>query len=102
MKRNYLAHPNADTANALLDDQVYLDEDPTREGYKTDLFSIGNETYYRDYNIEIERKLSKKWKLRTSYIYQEYNIELIQNKVSPNVEAHIAVLEGLWNVTPKN
>ncbi|MEX2596683.1 MAG: DUF6029 family protein [Salibacteraceae bacterium] len=102
MKRNYLVHPNQDTAFARLDEQVYLDEDPTREGYKVGLLDWGNEIYYRDFNIEIDRKLTKNFKLKASYIYQDYNIELIQNKVSPNVQAHIAVLEGVNKLARKH
>jgi hypothetical protein len=102
MGRDYLAHPNADTAIALLQQQVYLDKDEQRQGYETNLLSWGDEIYYRDYNIEIDRKFTKNFKLKASYVYQNYNIELIQNKVSPNVEAHIAIVEGLNKLSKKH
>lgn len=102
LKRNYLAHPDADTARGILDQQVYLDDDVHREGYTTNLFNVGDEVYYRDYNIEIDRKFNKKFKLKATYVFLEYNIELIQFKVSPNVQAHIAVVEGLNKFSRKH
>jgi hypothetical protein len=102
MDRSYYAHPDADTAIALLEQQTYLEDDPQRLGYETDLLAWGDEVYYRDYNIEIARKFTKNFKLKGSYIYQNYNIELIQFKVSPNVEAHIGVLEGVHKLSRKH
>lgn len=34
-----------DTAIARLDEQVYLTEDPRREGYETSLLDVGDSTY---------------------------------------------------------
>jgi hypothetical protein len=83
--------------------QVYLDKDPTRQGYETTLYSVGDETFYRDYNIEISRKLNKKVKLKGSYIHQQYNIDLIQGTASgSNVVADIAVMEGTFKLAKKH
>ena len=38
-----------------LDSEVYLPNDPSREGYKANLWTFGDKIYYRDYNIEIDR-----------------------------------------------
>lgn len=102
MKRAYLTGDDPDQAISLLDQQVYLEDDPGREGYTTNLLSFSDSVYYRDFNIEIDRKFSKAFKLKLSYIHQEYNIALIQNKVSPNVKAHIAVAEGLHTFAKKH
>lgn len=83
--------------------QVYLDKDPTRQGYETTLFSIGDETFYRDYNVEISRKFNKKVKLKGSYIHQQYNIDLIQGTATgSNVVADITVLEGTFKLARKH
>jgi hypothetical protein len=102
MQRDYLAADDMVAANELLDQYVYLPQDEHREGYTTNLLSVGDEVYYRDYNIEVDRKFNKHFKLKGSYIYQEYNIELILNKVSPNVKANIAVFEGLHTIGRKH
>jgi len=102
LKRDYIVHSHADSARAILDQQVYIPTDSNRIGYNTNLFNVGDEVYYRDYNIEIDRKFNKKFKLKATYVFLEYNIELIQFKVSPNVKAHIAVLEGLNKFSRKH
>jgi len=82
--------------------QVYLPNDPEREGYTTSLLSIGDKKYYQDFNIEIDRKFLKKYKMKFTYIYQEYNIDLIQGTATGhNVYAHIGVIEGLVKFTKK-
>jgi hypothetical protein len=102
LKRDYLVSNDMDSAIALLEEQKYLANDPGREGYTTTLLSVGDSVYYRDFNIEIDRKFSKAFKLKATYVYQEYNIALIQNKVSPNVVAHIGVVEGLHTFAKKH
>ncbi|HAW20624.1 MAG TPA: hypothetical protein DCX14_10615 [Flavobacteriales bacterium] len=102
LKRSYISDANGDTATALLEDFVYLNEDPGREGYTTSLFKASNEVLYRDVNIEVARKFNKAFKLKLSYIYLDYNIFVIQNKVSPNVITHIAVVEGLNKLSKKH
>lgn len=100
--RQYFADPDPVVATELLDQQVYLAADERREGYTSSLFNIGSEVYYRDYNIEVDRKINKNFKLKGTYVYQEYNIELIQNKASTNVLARIWVLEGLNRLSKKH
>ena len=83
--------------------QEYLPNDPTRQGYKTSLFSVGDETFYRDYNIEITRKINKSIKLKGSYIHQNYNIDLVQGTATgSNVIADIAVMEGTFKLAKKH
>ena len=86
-----------------LDSETYLPSDPTREGYKANLWTFGDKIYYRDYNVEIDRKFSKKFKLKTSYIYFVANTDVSQGTaLGKNVHAHIAVLDGLFKVTRKH
>lgn len=83
--------------------QEYLPNDPKRQGYKTSLFSVGDETFYRDYNIEISRKINKSIKLKGSYIHQNYNIDLVQGTATgSNVVADIAVMEGTFKLAKKH
>ena len=86
----------------LLDQQTYLPKDESRLGYKANLFNWGSEVYYRDYNIEVDRKFNKNFKLKGTFAFQEYNIELIQFKASTNVLARIWVLEGLNKLSRKH
>lgn len=98
---NALDTQRISTVSDLLSEE-YLPEDPGREGYTADLFSVGKETYYRDFNIEIDRKFNKWFKLKASYVYQEYNIHLVQGVVAPNIHAHVGILDGLFKLAKKH
>lgn len=72
-------------------------------GYETDYFKIGKEVYYRDINVEISKKINKKWKLILTYLYQEYNKAVIEGKNGiPNVHAHLGIAEITYKVNKKN
>jgi hypothetical protein len=63
-------------------------------GYTSDFFSIGENRYYQDATVEINKKLSKKDKLILTYIYQVYDKDVIEGKIGePQVTAHIAVID---------
>lgn len=86
-----------------LDQEVYLDHDPTREGYRANLWEFGDKVYYRDYNIEIDRKFHKKFKLKTTYVYLVANTDVtLGTALGKNVHAHIGVLDGLYKIDRKN
>lgn len=83
---------------------VYLYSDPQRLGYESDFFSVDpKKVYFRDYNLEIERKISSDWKVKALYAYFEYNIDLIQGKTyGTNVFANVAVADVLHKITKKH
>lgn len=88
---------------AELASQEYLPNDPGREGYTTNLFSIGKTKYYRDYNIEVDRKFSKFFKLKLSYIHMQYNIDLIQGTATgKSVFAEVGVADALFKISRKH
>ncbi|HOS47518.1 MAG TPA: DUF6029 family protein [Bacteroidia bacterium] len=63
-------------------------------GYTSDFFSIGENRYYQDATVEINKKLSKKDKLILTYIYQVYDKDVIEGKIGePQVTAHIGVID---------
>jgi hypothetical protein len=65
---------NASAANSLDTNQL---SDPYI-GYSSDYGKIGPVNYFRDVNIEISKKFSKKIKSTFLYAYQEYNKDVIQ------------------------
>lgn len=79
--------------------QDYLPNDPKRQGYKTGLFSVGDKVYFRDYNIEIDRKFNSWFKLKMTYVHLEYNIDLIQGfATGKNVVSDIGILDALFKI----
>ena len=71
-------------------------------GYKSPFFGIGDRMFYRDFNIEIERRLSKKWKLIAQYINLYYDMEIIeQHEGAPAVKANIGFVDVTYRISNK-
>lgn len=67
-------------------------------GYTTRFFAIGKDTYYRDINVELSRKVSTDLKLTFMYMNQHYNF-LVQGK-NGLLKANIGVVEMLYKISP--
>lgn len=77
-------------------------ETPGTLGYASSFFKIGNIKYFRDYNIEISKKLSKEFKMMLSYMYEDYNIEVIEGHPGePLIHADIFIADLSYKITPK-
>lgn len=73
-------------------------------GYKSDLFSIGDELFYQDFNVEVSKKFSKKFKGVFTYINQEYNNHVIHSANSPlagDIHSSIAIADLTYKIKPK-
>lgn len=78
--------------------------DSTGIGYKTNLFDKSDSLYYRDFNIEIKRKLSKNWKLGVKYFHFDFNndVNIVSKDAKGIVSAHIAVLDVQYKINRKH
>ena len=76
----------------------------TEENHTPIFFSIkGEELYFRDANIELKKKLSRKAKLTTSYVDMIYNKDVVQGKnYGKNIHARIAIAELNYKLKPKH
>ena len=71
-------------------------------GYTSPFFGIGDRKFFHDFNIEIERRLSKKWKLIAQYINLYYDMDIIENHPgAPVVKANIAFVDVSYRITNK-
>lgn len=64
-------------------------------GQSSDYFAFGDETYYKDFNIEMTKKLNRKLKLTLTYISQTYNKAQVEGVPSELIETQIGVIEVL-------
>ncbi len=48
------------------------------DGYTSSFFKFGDETYYQDINLQLEKKISKAFKLNLMYMNQRYNQGVIE------------------------
>ena len=72
-------------------------------GYESDFFKLGDRKYFQDFNVEIKKKLSKKWKMILSYMNIEYDKEVIEVKPdAPFVYVNAGILELQYKIKPKH
>lgn len=48
------------------------------DGYKSSFFSMGDETYYTDVNLTLDKKITKQWSITAMYMYQIYNQKVVE------------------------
>ena len=71
-------------------------------GYTSPFFAVGDRKFYHDFNIEIERRLNKKWKLIAQYINLYYDMETIENHPGAEVvKANIGFVDVTYRISSK-
>lgn len=71
-------------------------------GYTSPFFEVGDRKFFHDFNIEIERRLSKNWKLIAQYINLYYDMETIENHPGAEVvKANIGFIDLSYRITNK-
>lgn len=65
------------------------------EGFESAFFAFGNELYYQDLNIEVNKKWSKKLKTNIGYINQHYNQGQVEGGSHPIVHSNIVFVDAL-------
>ncbi len=71
-------------------------------GYESDFFKMGDEKYYSDFNIKVQRKLNKKWNVALMYMNVYYNMLINEGHDEPNVQANIVIADVWWKFKPYN
>jgi hypothetical protein len=91
---NYSTANNIDTTNLN-------DGNTLRQGYESKFFSVG-EVYFKDFNIQIDKKFSKKVKGRFTYANQVFNQDIIQGKPgNPNIYSDIYIADVTYKFTSR-
>lgn len=82
--------------NAGMEDQLEKGGD----GLDSKFFKMGSETYYQDINVQLEKKLTKRFKLNFMYSNQRYNKTVVEGE-GGTIKSHILVAEGKYQFSPK-
>lgn len=73
------------------------------KGYNSPFFAIGDRMFYRDFNFEIEKKVSNKFTFTLMYINLYYDMETIEGHPGAEpVKANIAFGEFIYKINRKN
>lgn len=83
-----------------LEGYTSIDEMGTN-GYTSDVFKVGNELYYQDFNVEISKKLSKKSKLALTYAYIAFN-PIMENEHGDIHYNNVVVADYTYKMNSKN
>lgn len=70
------------------------------DGYGSAFWKWGDETYYQDINVQIEKKLSKSFQLNLMYMNQFYNKSVIEGE-GGMIHSDIVVAEGKYRFNNK-
>ena len=84
---------NFSGSNSIDTTTIPADLDKRKKGYTSRYFIIGNQIYFRDLYVEINKKFNKKWKASFVYSYQVYNKDVIQKPGGGMIYSNIAVVD---------
>jgi hypothetical protein len=75
------------------------------DGYTTTFFSIGDLTFYQDFNVMLEKKFSTKVKAKALYFNQTYNKNVIEDDIFNDedvVHANIGIIDFTYKFDRRN
>ncbi len=85
-----------------INDSIVIDSAGTL-GWTSPFFSFGNPVFWQDFNIRINKKFSKKFKATFMYMYQTYDIAILQgHPEKPTIHANIGVVEMTYKFSSRN
>lgn len=70
------------------------------DGYTGSFFKMGKELYYQDINLQLEKRITKDFKLNAMYMNQHYNQTVVEGE-GGMIRSHIAVLEGQYKINSR-
>lgn len=70
------------------------------DGAETKFFEFGN-TYYEDFNINVDKKVTRDFSFNAMYMFQRYNQKVIEGH-GDMVKAHIAVVDAKVKLSKKS
>lgn len=87
---------------SAVNDSIPIGEGGTL-GYKTDFFKPGENLYFQDLNIEVQRKINKNFKLLASYVFLIYDQDVIEGHPGEEqVYANIGIIDGTYKFDAHN
>lgn len=76
---------------------------PGTLGYESPFFAFGDELYFQDFNIEIQRKFTSNFKALVSFVHLDYNKNLLEGKTGySNVNANIIIADMTYKFNSTN
>ena len=67
------------------------------DGYTSSFFKMGKELYYQDINLQLEKRITKDFKLNAMYMNQQYNQTIVEGH-GGMISSNIGALEGQYKI----
>lgn len=76
-------------------------EEPGTLGWSSPFFKFGDRVFWQDFTFEIDKKFNKKFKSVITYMYQTYDIDVLEGHAEglPHVYSNIGVIEMTYKFT---
>ncbi|MDA3844287.1 MAG: DUF6029 family protein [Candidatus Kapabacteria bacterium] len=93
---------NFSQVNSINKTPDYIDPDNGRVyTYNTNFFELGEELYYREFNLEVQKKWGKKFKSTFTGIHSTYNKDVVQEEghhIFGMVNSTILIADLTWKI----
>ncbi|MBQ9822128.1 MAG: hypothetical protein IJM58_08385 [Muribaculaceae bacterium] len=70
------------------------------DGYKSSFFKMGDETYYQDIDVQIDKRFTRDFSLVFMYMNQRYNMTVVEGH-GGMITSNILVADGKYKFSPK-
>ncbi len=70
------------------------------DGYKHSFFKMGDETYYQDIDVQIEKRFTRDFILNLMYMNERYNMTVIEGH-GGMIKSNIIIADGKYRFSPK-
>ena len=70
-------------------------------GYTAGLFAIGEDKYFTEINLEVNKKFSSNYKMNFMYSYQEFNPIAYGHGGNPMIYANVFVIDGTYKLAAR-
>lgn len=70
------------------------------DGYKSSFFDMGDETYYQDIDVQIEKRFTRDFSLIFMYMNERYNMTVIEGH-GGMIKSNILIADGKYKLSPK-
>jgi len=70
------------------------------DGYESSFWKMGDETYYQDIDVIIDKRLTRDFSLVLMYINQRYNMTIVEGH-GGMVNSNIFIADGKYKISPK-
>jgi hypothetical protein len=73
------------------------------QGYTSDFFKVGGTPYFRDFNVEVHRRFSKKVKANAMYAHFVYNKDVVEGVAGfGTITSDFGVVDVAYKFSPKH